>query len=480
MIPQITSALSQGFTAKQVIDFLLRHFPSHGKQIQKAISSGYSAEQVLKYLAGGRKSLASDIPEMGTEHSRTRKMDIQRRQDVDKGFATAAGIGATGIGASLSAPMAAQALQRAAPQLLGPGSILPQGSSVIQSQLPQASPQTPPVMPNIQSSATQQPPVSPSIPNAPTPVQPEVKNINASEILNKYGLTKHVEEISKNFKDPKGVAAVLYNKFPKEMQRLQKEAGMPMEDVVAEYMANVKPLDIEKPEQPNSIAEIPKIEKFESEPIKIEKGSVAASPEGIGEIKAIRNGKAIIEIDGKKHQINEEDLETPLFSEDEIADAYEDLFKKIPEPERSGFISWAGYDEDKNVLGFIPRGGKYEELHNITPHEAQLIKEGKGVARTSGERTEGLWAIGEDTRGGIISQIIHDRRKKNEGIKKQQFEFSLDLPKPQKEDKGMNPIFDELKYARDLSRQREKKKRDEEKARFKKEKEDEKRKKRKK
>lgn len=519
MIPQITSALSQGFTAKQVIDFLLRQFPSHGKQIQKALSSGYTAEQVLKFLGGGRKALASDIPEMGTEHSRSRKMDIGRRQQVSEGLGKAAGLAGVGIAGGLAAPMAAQALQRAAPQLLGPGSILPKGSSAIQNQLPPTSQQTPPVMPNIQSPSTQQPPVSPSIPNQAPPVQPEgISNI--SEIVNKLGLAKHIEEFSKNVKDPKGVAALLYNKFPKEMQKLQKEAGKPMEDVIAEYMGSqpeaVKQLDIETTPESAPIketemkalpgestakvqsrlklnyAEAAELVKqrdsqektSEVEPIKIEKGSLALSPQGVGEVKEIRNGKAIIEVDGKKHQVSEDELEKPKYTEDEIADAYDRMFEMIPEEYRSGYIQWAGYNEDENSLGYIPRGGKYEKIYDITPEEAQMIKEGKGIARTSGEEREGIWVVGEDTRGGVISQIVHDRRRKHEAVKKQQLEFPLDLPKAEKSDRGMKPIFDELSYPRELSKERDRKKAEEERARkkaekerLKKEKEDEKRKK---
>ena len=112
------------------------------------------------------------------------------------------------------------------------------------------------------------------------------------------------------------------------------------------------------------------LKKFANETPKIEKSSVVSSPQGIGEVKEIRNGKALVEVDGKLHKVDEKDLDPPLFTEDEIADAYDDLFRKIPEEHRSGFISWAGYDEDRNVLGFIPRSGKYEELENITPTEA--------------------------------------------------------------------------------------------------------------
>lgn len=498
MIPQITSALSQGFTAKQVIDFLLRQFPSHGKQIQKALSSGYTAEQVLKFLGGGRKALASDIPEMGTEHSRSRKMDIGRRQQVSEGLGKVAGLAGVGIAGGLAAPMAAQALQRAAPQLLGPGSILPKGSSAIQNQLPPTSQQTPPVMPNIQSPSTQQPPVSPSIPNQAPTVQPEVKSINVSEIFSKYpGFETKVKEMLTSGNSVDAMSTYFKTFNASQTKKLEKEAGKPIEEIISEYMESqpeaVKPLDNADPASKTLMTREEALGKFrdkiisehsEIQPLKIEKGSLASSPEGIGEVKEIRNGKAIIEVDGKKHQVSEDELEKPKYTEDEIADAYDRMFEMIPEEYRSGYIQWAGYNEDENSLGYIPRGGKYEKIYDITPEEAQMIKEGKGIARTSGEEREGIWVVGEDTRGGVISQIVHDRRRKHEAVKKQQLEFPLDLPKAEKSDRGMKPIFDELSYPRELSKERDRKKAEEERARkkaekerLKKEKEDEKRKK---
>ena len=60
--------------------------------------------------------------------------------------------------------------------------------------------------------------------------------------------------------------------------------------------------------------------------------------------------------------------------------------------------------------------------------------------------------VGEDTRGGLISQIIWDRKHKKEAEEKKQLTLGLELPKKEKEDKGMKPIFDEMKYAREKSR----------------------------
>ena len=355
-----------------------------------------------------------------------------------------------------------------------------------------------------------QPPVAPNLTQQAAPIQPEIKPIDLKEVLNKYpGFESKVNELLKTKNPPESIAAYFKKFNPGQTAKLEKESGKPIEQIIAEYAssipeeeskrllskeealgafrnkqmikhameeaekANVKPLDNEKEEMqaqehPSLESESKELDVSKETP-KIEKGSTVASPEGIGEVKEIRNGQAIVEVNGKLHKVNEDELEPPDFSEDEIADAYDDLMAKIPEAHRSGFISWAGYDEDRNVLGFIPRGGKYEELHDITPEEAQIIKEGKGIARTSGQTREGVWVIGEDTRGGLISQIIHDRKRKHKENAENQLMLPLELPKGEKQDKGMKSIFDEMQYARDLSRAREKKKRDEERAKKKQE-----------
>lgn len=213
--------------------------------------------------------------------------------------------------------------------------------------------------------------------------------------------------------------------------------------------------------QPND-ENIPEAKEMIEEPTEeakpIQKHETVSTPHGIGEVKSIKEKSALVEIDGKLHKVGIEELERPLFTDDDVADAYDDLMAKIPEEHRSGFISWAGYDEDKNEIGFIPRGGKYEVLTNITPEEAKKIKEGKGIARTTGTNREGLWVQGEDTRGGVISQIIHDRRKSNKKEEDKQLKLDFNLPKREKEDRGMKPIFDEMAHARGLSQERDKKK----------------------
>jgi len=483
MIPQISKALSSGYTSKQIISFMLKKFPEHSDKINSALTAGFSADQVLKLLSGGKKALAmpeDNQNESMTEFQQNRSRDIARGESLNKKTLQTAALAAT----PLASQAVGSALARSLPPILSklapgvPNSIAASLTGQnIQDQAPQ-SPQTT-MPPNIIPS--QQPPISNQV--APNIAQPQ--QVTQSEgIINpldksreeadalwqriQKGVTNHPDKdinaflkVASNLEKYQGLKREdfdnLYQQFIEK-----KSAGIPVADIAKEMFSTYKQ---EHPE--------PEIDQhLNEEKPTIEKGSSVSSPQGIGEIKELRNGQALIDIDGKLHKVKEEDLEPPLFSNDEVADAYDNLMAKIPEEHKSGFISWAGYDEDRNVLGFIPRGGKYEELKDITPEEANIIKEGKGVARTNGETREGLWVMGEDTRGGLISQIIHDRRKANKASEEKQLKLGFEIPKPEKEDRGMKPLFDEMAHAREKSRERERKKKEEEKARKKKEKDE--------
>jgi hypothetical protein len=505
----ILQAINYGYTSKQILDYLIKTFPKHAAKINQAIQLGYSPSQVISYLAGGRKALNEDLPGL-TEHQQTVQADEKSRQRVNQGFGTAAlAAGGTGAAYALSRAIPPHLLSQILPALQGNQPQPPVPPPATQTPNPQGTPTT---TTNPQTGANPiQPPLAPTgTPIGPptTPLNPTSPQINQEPtatirnpqkniaLVKTLGLEDQINSLFTSGNTSKQISDALQFKglIPKEKLKALTSAEGGIEGVIEDYAKEIQ----QKTQEPTPMepsgqeldgdktiegAEIPtnvlpesteSVKEHTKEEPKIEKGSIVSVPEGVGEVKEIRNGKALVEVDGKKSIVDEKDLKKPEFSEDEIADAYDDLMKKIPEEHRSGFISWAGYDEDRNVIGFIPRGGKYEELSNISPEDAQKIKEGKGVARTTGEVREGLWVTGEDTRGGIISQIIWDRKKKHQAESERQMSFALDLPKKEKEDRGMKPIFDEMAHARGLSRGREKKMRDEERARIKKEKEEEK------
>lgn len=409
MASQLLGALSSGFTSKQIMDFLLRKFPQHSDKIKDALKAGFTVEQVIKFLGGGREAV-NQISPSTTEHEQTRDIDIQRGQDVNQMALKGAGAAALAGGAALGAPMLQSALQRAAPQLMGPGSIIG-GSNPLKGQntTPIGQPPTTPISPQSSVSLPQQPPslVSPSIPNVPAPVQPEgISNI--PELIKKHGFEKQIEAVSKNVKDPKGVAAILFNKFPKEMQKLQKEAGKPMEDVVAEYMqSNVKPLDTVESEPKAPMTREEALGKFRDnliakhstiEPIK--KGETVASPQGIGEIKEIRNGKAIIEVDGKKHQINEDELIQSPIPEKDLGELFEELQGEIEKQtgkQISRNVEYAAYSPENNELLYKPHSGAFYVYENIPPEIADELVNLMTKRRTSGENHIGAWEKGSES-----------------------------------------------------------------------------------
>jgi hypothetical protein len=471
MYDQLLKAISKGFSANQIIDYIVKKFPKHSDKIKQALSAGFTADQVVRYLGGGKKLLNqmsnenSGRQEINTEFAKTQQQDIQEQQKRNK---IAMGAGSAVLGAAalpLASSMASTALSRALPtsaQNLIPSILSKQQSNPVTSQ--------PPIPPASSAGMANSIPQPQGIAQAINPQRDINKSI---DIIKNLGQESSIKNMIEGGMTPKDIAGVLKVTMPKDKFKALEQQEGGIEGVIEDMKQS-----LQTPEQtPPEVVPQPEIEKEQlnepettiEPPRPIAKNSVVASPHGIGEVKEMRNGKALVEVEGKLHKINEEDLQPTEFNEDEIADAYDDLMAKIPEEHKSGFISWSGYDEDRNVLGFIPRGGKYEELHNITPEEAQKIKEGKGVARTTGETREGLWIMGEDTRGGVISQIIHDRRKKHKGEEEKQLKLGLDLPKREKEEKGMKPIFDEMAHARELSRERERKKKMEEKERKKKE-----------
>lgn len=429
MIPQLASALAGGYSTKQIMQFLIRQFPQHASKIKGALKAGFTVDQVVKFLGGGRKGVNQESEGL-TEHEQVRSKDIQRRENVNQGALKGAGITALAGGTALAAPMARSALQRAAPQLFGPGAItsssntgLGPSSNNTGSPLPTQAPQIPQA--NLVSPSSSQPPVSSNIPQQANTNQLQVNPINISDLVNKHGLTKHIESLSSNVKDPKAIAGILYNKFPREMKKFQEEAGIPMEDAISEYMqGNVKPLDIaevqksEEPRKPLSREEA--FGKFREKLIaKHEKGSTVESPQGIGEIKEIRNGKAIIDIDGKKHQVDEDELIESPMPEKDLADLLDDLIGGIESEtgeDVSRMVQWAGYNPENNTLTFLPHTGKLYKYGGISKEDADLLTDILSVRKTSGSNFIGAWK--KDSKspiGAALSKLIRKLQSERGG-----------------------------------------------------------------
>ena len=377
MIPQLSKALSSGFTQKQVIDFILKKFPEHSDKIKSAMAAGFTVDQILRFLGKGKEVLSpkTDNVQGGTEFERTRSRDIQKRESINQGAITAGTLAAT----SLAAPMAATALKRALPTALG--ALIPNATEVSQTQ------KIPPI--------SSQPPINTEniTQNAP-PIQPQVIS-NPKEYLEKQGILNQVDTLLKNGNTPEAIAAAIGMKQGRHVK------------IDPELLSNIEEYAKQKPIEEKVSTTVP-TEKIENVPIA--KNETVASPQGIGEVKEIRGDKALIEVDGKLHKVPIEDLEQSPLPEKDLADLYDELkigIEEATDEEMSRMVDYAGYDPQKNTLAFLPYTGGLYVYENISPEDASLLRNVLNVRKTSGENFIGVWK--KDSKspiGSAMSQLI--------------------------------------------------------------------------
>jgi hypothetical protein len=371
----LMGALSKGFSSKQVIDFLLSKFPEHKEKIQGALSAGFTTDQILQFLDQKReRKQPNRTNEPLTEFSKTRQADIAQSSAINQ---AALGAGALAVG-SLFAPMAAGAIQRALPNSLK--EMTPALTAGFQQQAIPAQPLQPPVNQ-----------VLPNIPQAAQSIQPQQITANVGQILTKHASKDQVDKLLASGNGPKEVSAFLQKFYPKIKGDIEKEAGQSLEKVVEEYSKSApKETEIEKP--------------------KIEKASIAATPQGVGSVVEMRNGKALVDIDGKKHQVNEDQLEKSPIPEKDLADLHDELIAGIEADtgeDVSRMVQWAGYNPETNTLKFLPHTGDLYTYDDISEEDAKLLRDVLSTRKTSGSNFIGAWKAGSKSPiGAALSKLI--------------------------------------------------------------------------
>ena len=162
---------------------------------------------------------------------------------------------------------------------------------------------------------------------------------------------------------------------------------------------------------------IPEVEEKKSP--KIEKNTLVSSPNGVGSVKEIRNGQAIIDVDGKLHKVKEEELETSPLPEKELSELFDDLVSGIEKEtgeDVSRMVQWAGYNPETNTLQFLPHTGKLYKYGNISPEDAALLTDILSVRKTSGSNFIGAWK--KDSKspiGAALSKLIRKLQSERGG-----------------------------------------------------------------
>lgn len=424
---KLSQLLDNGLSPDEIIMTLMKTTPKLAKKIRNMLTGGLGTGEILNGLMqdpearnvnfnNSRPVSASEMQSISHLKSYNSIPDSREKEalkNLQKFTRQAINIGSTVGGAyalSRAIPKALQSIPQAMQQILPGQQQIQQGLQGATSNVGQ---QAASITNNLPT--PQQPPVEKTnIPQQQQPIQPEVKTIDVGSLLDKSGLKKHVDELSGRIKDPKQIAAILYNKYPEEMKRFQKESGKNMEDAIGDYLSSSPVQSGAIPEQSNE-----QETTTEQQPDKIEKKSIVASPNGIGTVKEIRNGQALIEVDGKLHKAKEEELIQSPLPEKDLADLYDDLIGGIEKEsgqQVSRNVYWSGYDPNVNELAYIPHDGGLYVYDNISPEDAKELTNILSQRKSTGQNYIGTWEKGSSSPiGAKMYQLIQRLQKERGG-----------------------------------------------------------------
>lgn len=415
IVSAITKAISKGFTAKTILQYLSSKFPQHANKIANATALGYTAETILKHLINSKdKNINNDS--YLTDSEKTDKNDINMKRKAAIGLGATA-LGAAGLGSGLlttnAAIQASQVLPSLSDQsesLIKPSPIPTQDADII----PQGvAPQTPgqQIGQGIQAPITEA--LQPSNPNQiaqasqAIPSQPQTTIFD--QLLGGVDLSTldeqkqdqlrflamvsdKLQSKGKTINDPefKNLANKIKNVISGKPGMILEESARFSSGQEAKK-ANVNPLDIEQTQETVSSFEPAKITKPES----IKKGQSVVTEEGnIAEVKGTSGNNFLIEENGKVRQVSMDSLR----AEPEVIKKAKIVFdpSKIPESNRSASLAISLPMPDKSaIINMFHDGSFYiyrrKDGKPIEDSIIQRIIEGQDIPISTGETFMGAW-----------------------------------------------------------------------------------------
>jgi len=369
-------------------------------------------------------------------------------------------------------PAAGNALQRAAPQLFGQGSIPQQAQAMQNATNPVATNKNNTsalsnTMPQ-QVSNTSQPPignqVSPNIAQ-PQPVAQPQGIVNPREYLEKLGIRDKVDNLLKAGNSPEQAAAALGIKRSGEAkidpellanidayskETLKNEAMQPQGALLSDAKilgkdqtektdlldkarklvqetGNMNPTFIQRKlslpyAEASKLVDQLKAEGIKEEAKPITKNETVMSPHGVAEVKEIRNGQAIIDVDGKLHKVKEDELEA---EPEEVRQAKFDFDPEtVPEDLRSAPLNEVYTPANRRHVtvkynaGLKPIRYMYvrKDGQPISEEYIDKIKKGVQLPVSSGKSFWGTWRADEsDSRGAAnYEELVSNSQEEGE------------------------------------------------------------------
>jgi hypothetical protein len=428
--------LGSGFSAKKILDFLMKKSPEMAPKITKALASGLTAEKVVSFFSKDKnfdKLKASMEKAYPMNNNANPMVQGESIRGQNLGTDMASGLQRSVGPAMGTAAMAGgtYALSRAIPAILqkGQAASLPALQAGNQQQTPQ-----------IQSMSSQPPlapaqaqNVPPTIPQPTQPMQPEGKTIENIRSMPDL-LWNQLEGGSKKSINPE------VDGFMKMAQRMRTTGEITSKEDFDKFYSLFEAKKGEGMSLPKALKEatseydkqkMPQPEAMEEEAKPLAKNETVASPHGVGEVKEIRGDKALVEVDGKLHKVPVDELEEEPkeIKELNLDDAVSDYLARIPEGQKSSVIDVSLYDESTNELQIrFPNGDQW--IYGPIPEEVfEKINSMTGIPVSSGEsKLRGtIWEKDvANSAGADFSKLIRKFVKEGK-VKERKLKTGIDL-----------------------------------------------------
>ena len=498
----IQQAITMGYTAAQILKFISNKFKSSSSGITNAQKQGYDDEEILRFLSGkikpkNKKNLDNQL---SSQEKYLKSVGINTKEEKsdtrNRFLSSAIGTGITAIGA-YNTYKNYDGMLKGLGQTFGLGGTSPNPLNNSETSArgmpapgpnaetnPELTPSGFPIRP--QDPQNQQPPepepiqLDPSIPEDQAiqniqdrqsesnrlfelASQPKASRENMTPFMQtarsliKKGDIKDADTFDSFRKywtategNQRGSPLIEFEKFrvsqPRQESMVGKEQQPNIPNLAQDNAQNMQNMSQNVPNTSDFKENNPQNEiNGNFEPIK--KNDTAISPLGLGTVKGIHNGKAIVEIDGKNHLIDESDLQTSPIAEKDLADLYDDMIDGIEKhtgKDVSRNVEWAGYDPKTNELAYKPHGSDFYVYDNISPEMKAELESFLTKRKTTGENFIGAWKAGSDSPMGAAMNTLLQRLQKERGGKGNEYRNRFDT------------IYDAIEPARSASKEKKK------------------------
>ena len=434
MIPMIQTALTYGYTATQILKYVSNKFKNIAPNITKAQQSGYSDEDILKFLSNKvkPKNQKAVNQELSAQERYMKSVGLKSKEEKaetrNKFISGALGLGA----GALSAYNIYQnygGLLKDLGQSLGigetkppsPGGPINPPENVSQTPGQMATPKTPMPGPNIGMQVQQsvESPINQAMqPESPGTIAQAAKAIQPQQPTSIFEqITQGVDLSSLS---PQTVQQL--NFLSMISDQLQSQ-GKTLADPQFKKLA--KKIQDTISGKPGTVLEEVSRVFNKDQPKNIEKSAIVSTPQGVGEVKGISNGKAIVEINGKAHKIDENEIETPPIPEKDLADLHNDLIAGIEKStgkQVSRNVNWAGYDPEAKELAYRPWNGEQYIYDNIEPEDVKILTDLLTQRKTTGENFIGAWEEGtESPIGAAMHKLVQKLKERAKGTGQKEY-----------------------------------------------------------